>query len=335
MKNTGRGELRQNNISGDWILISPGRGRRPHEFKETRTRKRSPINSCPFENPNKAGGGGVIFSDPAGDDWKLQIVPNRYPAVQTEGIWVLDKEDRGPFTVLPGYGYHELLITRDHDDNFAAISKDEAHRVFEAFRSRYKILALDKNLSYISLFHNWGEKAGASIYHPHYQLLGVPVIPPGVHRSLSGASAYYKKFKTCAHCSQNAWELKKKTRVVYSNDKAVVFVPFASKEPFEMRVFPKRHTSFFEETDTTTMRAVVDALQVALRRLEKGLKKPDYNFFIHTSPTQNKRAYKHYHWHVELVPQTNVSAGFELGTDMQINPLDPDEAAAFLRRHAK
>ena len=326
-----KNQLRQNIVSGDWILISPARGRRPDEFRETRTRKRSPVRTCKFENPEKAGSGGVILSQPDTKNWRLQVVPNRYPAVNREGVWVLDRHQIGPFTVLPGYGYHELLITRHHDNNFPKLSEKDALGVFEAFKSRYIDLAQDKNLYYISMFHNWGQKAGASLYHPHYQILGVPVIPPGIGRSLSGASKYYKKYKTCAHCKEIAWEMSRKTRIIYKNDGAIAFVPFASKEPFEMRIFPLKHLPFFEETDSKTMLSFTKALQLALRKLEKGLQYPDYNFFIHTAPTRDKKKFTHYHWHVELVPQTNISAGFELGTDIQINPLDPDKAAVFLK----
>jgi len=329
-----KSELRQNIVSGDWILIAPGRGKRPSQFRATKTRKRSPVGSCAFENPEKAGSGGVILSVPDTKAWRLQVVPNRYPAVERSGIWVLNQGKKGPFSVLPGFGYHELLITRHHDHNFSQLTPKDAVRVLEAFRTRYINLAEDKNLKYVSMFHNWGPKAGASIYHPHYQILGIPVIPPGVRRSLDGSREYTKKNKACVHCSQLAWEQKQKKRILYKNKHAVSFMPFASKEPFEMRVFPRDHTPFFEDTDERVMSSIATALQKALKMLEKGLKHPDYNFFIHTAPTRNKSDFLHYHWHIEIIPRTNISAGFELGTDIQINPLDPDEGAAFLRKHA-
>jgi len=187
-------ELRKDLVSGDWVLISPGRGKRPYHFKDTRKRTRESKKTCVFEDPQKASGGVVILSSPENENWRLQVVPNKYPAVTKDGIWELHKDRRGPFHVLPGYGYHELVITKDHDNNFPKLDKKEAFLLFEAFRSRYVNIAEDNNMAYVSIFHNWGPRAGASIYHPHYQILGIPVLPPDIERSLNGSSEYSKRY---------------------------------------------------------------------------------------------------------------------------------------------
>ena len=236
---------------------------------------------------------------------------------------------------MPGYGYHEIVITKDHDNNFPKLGKKEAVLLFQAFRDRYTSIAEDNNMAYISIFHNWGPKAGASVYHPHYQILGIPVIPPDIDRSLSGSLQYAKKNKgACVHCTQIDWEKKQKKRVILENRHAIAFAPFVSKEPFEMRVFPKKHRSYFEKTNDKELEGIVDILHKTLNKLENALKSPDYNFFIHTAPVHNRTNHDHYHWHIEIFPRTNISAGFELGTTIEINPLDPDEAAAFLKKHA-
>ena len=235
--------------------------------------------------------------------------------------------------MISGFGYHELLITRGHTVNFPKLGEEDALLVFKAFRERYLEIAQDKNLSYVSIFHNWGLKAGASVYHPHYQILGIPVIPPSVSHSLKGSAKYMKKYNKCAHCEQIAWEKKQKKRIIFENKHAIAFIPFASKEPFEIRVTIKKHTPFFEDTKDVYLLSVTKVLRRALQKLEKALNKPDYNFFIHTAPVRDKNNYNYYHWHIEAIPRTNISAGFELGTDIEINPLDPDAAAKFLRKN--
>lgn len=128
------------------------------------------------------------------------------------------------------------------------------------------------------------------------------------------------------------WEKKKKNRVIYENAGAIAFAPFVSKSPFEVRIFPKKHLPYFENTLDESIDYAVDALQNALRKIEKNLKDPDYNFFLHTAPIRNKASYKMYHWHIEVIPKISIRAGFELGTGVDINPVDPDEAAALLRK---
>lgn len=79
------------------------------------------------------------------------------------------------------------------------------------------------------------------------------------------------------------------------------------------------------------MKYVVEALQKALLKIEKKLSDPDYNFFIHTAPLDNNGKYKHYHWHIEILPKFSTSAGVELGTGIEVTVVDPEIAAKILR----
>lgn len=334
-------ELRQDLVSGDWILIAPGRGKKPEEFLEKRKRPRIPKKGCPFEDPKIAGGGEIIAAYipdsvvPRASyhkNWRVQLVPNKYPAVFHNGFEAKEKKI-GPYTTVFGVGYHDLLITKDHNNNFPRLSKNDANLVFKVFRDRYATLLDNPDVAYISTFHNWGLKAGASVYHPHYQMIALPVIPPDVEHSLAGSRLYFQKNKQCVHCVQLAWEKKEKKRIIYENNYAIAFAPFVSKSEFEIRVFPKQHLPFFEDTLGSIMSYIVEALQKTLRLMEKSLKDPDYNFFIHTAPLNNKNHFSHYHWHIEIIPKINIPAGFELGTGIEINVVDPDEAARYIRKY--
>ena len=72
-------------------------------------------------------------------------------------------------------------------------------------------------------------------------------------------------------------------------------------------------------------------MQKSLLKIEKKLGDPDYNFFIHTAPLAGRKEYKHYHWHIEIQPKISISAGFELGTGIEITVVDPDMAARILK----
>jgi len=326
-------ELRQDLVSGDWIVIAPRRGQRPHQFLQKTKRFKAPIKGCPFENPLK-NGHELIFAYPESastkNDWQVMVVKNKYP-VFIHKKQCAKKFKKGPYSVVEGIGHHDLIITRDHHKNFPHLNKETANLVFQAFRDRYLMLFNDPYAVYVSIFHNWGPKAGASIYHPHYQMIALPVIPPDVNHSLSGSLRFFKKYKKCVHCTMIEYEKKEKKRIVYENKGAIVFTPFISREPFELRVFPKKHLPYFENTLDNDLELIVDALQKALLKIEKRLKDPDYNFFIHTAPILNKKKYKNYHWHIEILPKISISAGFELGTGIEITVVDPDEAAKILK----
>jgi UDPglucose--hexose-1-phosphate uridylyltransferase len=335
-----KSQLRQDLVSGDWIVISSNRSKRPEELlKKIKIRKKQPKNKCLFEDLKNIGSGDPILVYPPYlkneknhnfEKWKVAIVKNKYPAFSHKEICPMGSKI-GPYQVMDAVGYHELVITRDHDKNFSKLSLSEAGLVFKAFKDRYLMLLKDKCLEYISIFQNFGPSAGASIYHPHYQIIGLPVIPTDIRHSLNGSNNYFKKHKKCVHCEMINWELKCKNRIIFENEGAVAFAPFFSKEPFEIRVFPKKHLPYFEDTSDADMAFVVKALHYSLKKITKNLNDPDYNFFIHTASIKDKNKYGHYHWHIEIIPRTTIHGGLEFGTGLEINIVDPDDAAKILK----
>ncbi|MCL5017556.1 MAG: DUF4921 family protein [Patescibacteria group bacterium] len=325
-------QLRQDLVSGDWIVISTNRSKRPEELiKKAKLQKKQGKNNCLFEDLKKVSPNKPILTYPDPNNWRVAIVENKYPAFTHKGRCPTLLKT-GPYSVMNATGHHELVITKDHDKNFPKLSLKEANLVFKAFKERYLMLLNDECLGYVSIFHNWGPLAGASIRHPHYQIIAVPVVPPDIKHSLNGSDRYFKEFKKCVHCVMIDWEFKSKKRILFENEGAIAFAPFFSREPFEIRVFPKKHLPYFEETSDTDMSFVVEALWFSLKKLSKNLKDPDYNFFIHTAPVKNKIRYGHYHWHIEIIPKTTIRAGFELGTGVEINIVNPDDAAKILKK---
>ncbi|MEK9154737.1 MAG: DUF4921 family protein [Patescibacteria group bacterium] len=326
-------ELRQDIVSGDWIVIAPKRAKKPDQLIRKEKRTKVSAKDCPFENPQKSGHSQpfLLYHKKNSKDWLVQGIENKYPAFIHKNVCA-KTFNHGPYPIIEGVGHHDLIITRDHNKNFGALSASEANLVFQAFKERYLSVTKGDCSAYVSIFHNWGPKAGASVYHPHYQMTAIPVVPPDVGHSLLGSARYFDENKKCVHCVMIEWEKKINRRIIYENKGAIVFAPFVSREPFELRVFPKNHLSYFEDTASKEMSFVVDALQKALLKIEKKLKDPDYNFFIHTAPVSDKRQHSHYHWHIEILPKISISAGFELGTGIEITVVDPDEAAKILKR---
>lgn len=339
-------EFRQDLVSGDWILIAPGRGRRPSYLgKKAVRRPVPPKKSCPFEDISPQKGISLVYTGKGGEflridpqkngvgvkDWEIAVFENKYPAVKPLNHDKISSR-YGKWNFLPGVGYHDLVVTRPHDKNFPNLGKETALKLFEVFRERYLAISEDPRIAYISIFHNWGPRAGATIFHPHYQMISIPVVPPDVRHSVSGSESYYRKNKKCVHCSVIDWEKKQKKRVILETKHSIVFAPFVSRSPFEVRVFPKKHLSYFERTPSDVFADYCLTLQRVLRLIEKNLGDPDYNFFLHTAPIKKDKKFSHYHWHVEIYPRLNIRAGFEFSTGIELNTVDPDSAASILRK---
>ena len=326
-------ELRQDPVSGDWVAIAAARAKRPHAFIEKG--KRTPLDAkkdCPFETlfPARILGytrGGQEASD---DDWWVQVIPNKYPAF-TRGLCAV-LHTAGPYVWREGVGFHEVVISRDHTRAIAGMSHDEVEQIVHIYQERARKMQKDDCVKYVSIFHNHGPGAGATVLHPHSQMIALPVIPPDVARSIRGSADYFHRRDACIHCEIIRYEREAGARLIYENDHCVALAPYASKTAFEMRIFPKKHRARFEETVAEERASAADALRVSLAKLSRGLKNPDYNFFFHTAPTvESHEPFSHYHWHIEIIPKTVIWAGFEIGTGIEISAIAPEDAASFLK----
>lgn len=324
-------ELRQDIVTGDWVVIATGRARRPDEFGQAeRVRDHASPEDCIFCDPEKSGQSkDVLMYLDENDEWTLRVFPNKYPSF-SQGRAFSPKET-GPYLSMPGVGYHEVIVTRDHDKQMALLDPIRIAEVFDAYQERYLELMNKKSVNYISIFHNHGKEVGASVGHPHSQLIAIPVISPYIKSELDGAEAYHRSNKKCVYCLMAEYESREQKRIVFENDEFVAFCPFASRAAFEVWVMPKKHSPYFERTTVEEKIKLGEVFQRAMSLIYRALNDPPYNFYIHTSPCDG-RDYVHYHWHIEILPHTSTWAGFELETGIEISTIQPEVAAEYLRK---
>jgi len=261
--------------------------------------------------------------------WHLRVVPNKFPALQIEGD--LDREGEGIYDRMNGIGAHEVIIeSPNHDDILSAMPQERVEDVLWAYRDRILDLKKDDRFRYILVFKNHGEQAGASLEHPHSQLIATPIVPKRVREEVDGAKAYFDYKDRCIYCDIVRQELQQEVRVIALNDDFLAIAPFASRFPFESWILPRNHAPFFEDAQKPDMVSCSRILKEVLGRMDQVLLTPPYNFLIHSSPLQETEA-SHYHWHLEIMPTLTKVAGFEWGTGFYINPVLPEDAAKYLR----
>jgi len=331
-------ELRFDLVSRDWVVIATGRAKRPETFKkEKRKGEALPMKKCPFCKIDGQAKPILIFSrgkkiplnQELPKNWTVVVIPNKYPAFIPYPKLAEKKE--GPFyKKMNAAGFHEVVVTRDHKKSLGQFTIREVKEVFDVYHERYLDLMKKKFVNYISIFHNHGEEAGASISHPHSQIITTPLIDVDLKRGLLNSEDYYKKTKKCIYCQMNKWEKEKKERVIFENEKFLALCPFASKSAFQVIISPKIHLSYFEKVTEEEKWQLAEVFQKALSKIHKGLSDPAYNFYLHTAPCDGKD-YPYYHWHWTILPKTAVWAGFEIGTRMEISTIEPEKAAEYLR----
>ena len=339
-------EFRQNPITKNWVLIAPARGKRPDQYKTYSVMHGIPeVDSkcifCPGNehlNPeivryNKEGF--ILQGRTSPSDWEIRIIPNKFASLEHTTVY----RHKEFYISHSGDGDHEVVINRAHNEPVALQSISTVELTLRVFIDRINALSSHPELAYVQIFHNHGRDAGASIIHPHYQIIATPIVPPHVHSEILGCYHYFQDHKSCIYCDIIKEEVEVRDRVVYESEHFIVISAYASRSPFETWVLPKRHSARFEDMTEEEIKHLSFVLKVTLGQLYTKLSDPPLNFYIHNMPLKGKDgAGRHsaheeqsYHWHLTIFPRITIWAGFEFATGIPVNPIPPEVSTKFLK----
>ena len=341
-------ELRKDPGIGRWVIISTERAKRPMDFASSQNGA-EPQGSCPFcehremQTPKEIYAVREVKSEPNTPGWTVRVVPSVKPILRIEGE--LNRRAKGIYDVMNGIGAHEVIVeTPEHIANTGDLSVEQLRQVLGVTVRRMQDLEQDPRFKYVLWFKNYGAVAGAGkIAHARSQLIATPVIPKRVKEELAGMRRYYEDKERCLSCDLISQEQEVKDRIVFNSTYMVALCPFASRFPFELVIFPKRHACDFKTMTPEELADLASVMKQSLSRLKSVLNDPPYNYVLHTAPFRRPNRLKagywktledDYHWHIELIPRLTRVAGFEWGSGFYINPTPPEEAAKYLREAA-
>lgn len=328
-------ELRTDPISGRWVIIATERAARPTDFSTPPADVDDPA-VCPFCPGREERTPPEIFAirepdtAPNSPGWHVRVVSNKYPALRIEGTTT--PSTVGIFTRTDGVGAHEVIIeATDHHTHLGLLPVHHVAAVVGAYLQRYRDLDGDERFQYALLFRNHGRTAGASLSHPHSQLIALPVIPKRAAEELHAAQHYFGLNGICVFCHLIQQERATGERVVFENDRFVALQPYAARFPFETWILPKEHKASFGDLTEPEVVDFAEILRTTLHALHACVDNPPYNYIVHSAP-YNGYPRHFYHWHLEIMPRLTQVAGFEWGSGFFINPVVPEDAARFLRQ---
>lgn len=325
-------ELRQNIITRDWVIIAPERAKRPQEYGSENQRKITlPAYrpDCPFCLGNEANTGEetLRWSDDRG--WRVRAVLNKYSALSSTGERV--RQTQGIHRSISGVGAHEVIIEHPrHDLTTALLEISDVANIIEVYKQRYLHFKADPRIEAIIIFKNHGKGAGTSLEHPHSQIAATPVVPFQFRSRIDDAIRYFDDRGDCVFCETLKDELASGDRIIFENTHFVAFIPYAALSPFHIWIFPRRHSSCFEQITAPEILGLAEALKMSLAKLYYGLDNPDYNYTIRSLPSKQEQT-PYFHWYIAIIPRINQTAGFEMGSGMYINASQPEESAEYLR----
>ena len=332
-------DLRQNPATKEWVIIAKERARRPDDFavgkpkeEELPGEKENCVFCCGNEDktPKELMAYRAFGTKPDTPGWWVRVVPNKFAALVPGGSPKRFKE-HDFFRHMDGIGSHEVIIeTPEHALHIATMEQHQVEEIFLAYRERYIALSKDPDFEIIIIFRNHGKSAGTSIKHPHSQIIAAPVTPTHVRHRLEEAMRYFDDEGRCVYCDMLAKEKEVDERIVLETDNFVCFEPYASRSPFETYILPKVHQACFKDITENLAKEFAYITRNTLRKIDKALNNPDYNYIIGSAPPQEAGG-DYYHWHMRIIPKVSAVAGFELGSGIFINTVIPEEAAKFLK----
>ncbi len=336
-------ELRHDPIQKRWVIIATERSQRPKGFTTQEEEKSTGF--CPFCENNEQFTPPEIFSirrngginEPG---WEVRVVPNKFPALRIEGD--LGRKGYGVYDIMNGIGAHEVVIESPHHKNtFPDFTVEHIVKVLTAYQVRLRDLTNDLRFRYILVFKNHGLRAGASLPHPHTQIIATPITPRTVAIELQSLKEHFLVKERCLICDILRDEMEKGERIVSLTQDFVVIAPYASRFPFELFIAPRNHSHDFLSCEGFLKESLAITLKDTFSRLKLALSDPPYNFVFHIAPNIKGQPIRpgywqtlayDFHWHIEIIPRLTRMAGFEWGTGFYINPTPPEDAAKFLRK---
>ncbi|MCX8187120.1 MAG: hypothetical protein N3F65_00720 [Nitrososphaeria archaeon] len=323
-------ELRRDPLTGRLVSYAPERAKRPLPAPEAAPPLLDDPAKCPF-CPGKEDalapatlilvrtGVGVRFEREEGAErkknWVAKCIPNLYPAFSINDVL---RDGSGSRNVS---GIHEVLIeTPTHDADPWRLSVDQLQFYLLTLRERLIQIESDPRMIYACFGKNHGPHSGGSLRHPHSHIFATPITPPLIE--IESEKLHEGDCILCdiARESQNP-------RTIISTRSFLATCPWASREPFEIMMFPKRHERRFIDLDDDGILELATALSTIYKALDRVLKSPSFNLVLHTKPKDRGD----FHWHLELVPRVLMPMVSEVGLNIYVNTVLPEEAAEKLR----
>jgi UDPglucose--hexose-1-phosphate uridylyltransferase len=304
-------------------IVSTSRSKRPGAFIDEKHREKA----CPFCPGNETKTEKTLLALPSERQWKVRVFKNKFPVLHTRNFKPVEENFFNKFTPC---GSHEVLIeTNKHDHEYFNMTEKDIALVIEAVKRRYVDLMEIEDVNYVAIFKNKGKRAGASLPHPHMQIIAAPIFPDTISQEMQESEEYFKKEKKCGDCVMIREESKARRRVITHNKDWIVVAPFVSTWPYQTSIIPRRH---FSEVSEMTGDEALNLAKV-IKKLFHGYSKlfddPPYNIMYHNFPSSD-----FWHFHIHVYPRLVTHAGFEFfGLNVVIT--SPEEAASTLKNAIK
>lgn len=321
-------EFRYNKLAKHWVLFAPNRAKRPSNFEAIKENEKD-ITNCPFEKGNESQTPNDVARIEDEKGWKCRVVPNLYHALSIDED--ISSYKTGCFENKSGFGAHEVIIeTPYHHKTMFEFTHEEFYDYFSIIKLRIDDLKKDIRLKYFSVFKNFGVNGGATLEHPHSQLIAMPFIPKTIENEL----IFYKKYKDDTQrdfFDDIIYEERNFAKgLLIENETFTAFCPYASRYPFEINIICLKGKNSILDLSDSDIYSLCDIMSFCFGKLYKSLGKCDFNLLIKNGAINSDENFNRFH--IQIIPRLYRIAGFELDSNIMINTFLPETAAKILTK---
>jgi len=324
--------IRTDPLTGFTTIFAPERAKRPigitndlAQFEVTAEQ----IETDPFAEGKESETTPELYavrhpeSQPNQPGWSLRVVANKFPALTPHADLAADENQ---------YGVHEVIVEcPQFETQMTRLELSHFQNLFRAYRQRVATHRSDPRLEYALIFKNQGILGGASLGHAHSQLVASQIVPSAMQQELQAARDYLAEQGGSIFQASSQEMPTGYSGLVTSTPYFNVMCPYASRFAFETWIVPQSLKTHFDHSSDQELDDLAGLSRRLLLALEEILGSHDFNFVIQTPPfaTDEQAGYT---WSMRIYPRLAHLAGFELSTNMFINPVFPEQAIEQLKK---
>ncbi|SEW43918.1 UDP-glucose--hexose-1-phosphate uridylyltransferase [Chitinophaga arvensicola] len=326
---------RLNILTGEWVLVSPHRTKRPWQGKVEQVNNQllphydASCYLCPG-NPRMGGDLNPDYKDPF-------AFTNDFGALMADTPAGQDIEDELLHARAVKGICRVICFSPRHDLTLPLLPQEAIGKVIDLWQEEYRRISADSSIKYIQIFENKGEIMGCSNPHPHCQIWAASDVPAELIKETTRQQAYYAANGKSLLQSYIALEQERQERIVCENEHFIAVVPYWATWPFETMIISKRHVTNILAFNEAEKNALADILKRLTTKYDNLFETSfPYSAGMHQAPV-NDGEHPEWHWHMHFYPPLLRSASvkkFMVGYELLASPqrdITPEWAAAKLQ----
>lgn len=332
-----RSHRRYNPLTGDWVLVSPHRAKRPWQGKQEDIHNQHAVS---HDADCYLCAGNLRINGERNPHYKATYVfDNDFAAIMPPENNVSGLANDSLFRSESVSGKCRVIcFSPDHSQTLADMSEQQILEVIKTWQAEYQMLGKEAHIMYVQIFENKGEIMGCSNPHPHGQIWATDIIPDEPMKEHKMQRAYYEKYGNTLLADYVNEEIIRQERVLIEDEYFVALVPYWAVWPFETMILPKRAVADITQLSEPEMQSYAHVMSTLCKAYDRIFEVSfPYSSGIHQQPTDGNN-HPEWHLHMHFYPPLLRSATirkFMVGYEMFASPqrdITAEQSAAIIRK---